>query len=234
MYPSHTSLTPVELPAAVADPQMLERLLQPRLMLFWGAHTPTRTLLTAITALAAKGQSLRVFDGGNRFDGYFIARLARRFSLHSHTNGAASNGNANAGNGVNPGTASIDVASNGAAINPHAVLSRIRLSRAFTCFQLTELIENTPPGPDPLFVLDFLATFYDESVPLRDTERLLLTTISHFKRLAASGPVIVGAREPRSLVKDRWMLLDHLQIAADSAWLMRLPETREPIQPRLI
>lgn len=239
MYPSHTSLTPVELPAAVADPQMLERLLQPRLMLFWGAHTPTRTLLTAITALAAKGQSLRVFDGGNRFDGYFIARLARRFSLHSHTNSAAnngpagiddaSNGNANAGNGVNPGTASIDV-----AIDPHAVLSRIHLSRAFTCFQLTELIENTPPGPDPLFVLDFLATFYDESVPLRDTERLLLTTISHFKRLAASGPVIVGAREPRSLVKDRWMLLDHLQIAADSAWLMRLPETMEPIQPRLI
>jgi hypothetical protein len=201
---------------------MLERLLQPRLMLFWGAHTPTRTLLTAITALAAKGQSLRVFDGGNRFDGYFIARLARRFSLHSHTNGAASNGTVNASN------VSID------AIDPHAVLSRIHLSRAFTCFQLTELIENTPPGPDPLFVLDFLATFYDESVPLRDTERLLLTTISHFKRLAASGPVIVGAREPRSLVKDRWMLLDHLQIAADSAWLMRLPETREPIQPRLI
>ena len=224
MYPSHTSLTPIELHAAVADPQMLERLLQPRLMLFWGAHTPTRTLLTAITALAAKGQPLRVFDGGNRFDGYFVARLARRFSLRSNENdNGASNGGANAE------TASIDV-----AIDPHAVLSRIRLSRAFTCFQLAELIENTPPGPDPLFVLDFLATFYDESVPLRDTERLLLTTISHFKRLAASGPVIVGAREPRSLVKDRWMLLDQLQIAADSAWLMRLPETTEPIQPRLI
>jgi hypothetical protein len=193
---------------------MLERLLQPRLMLFWGAHTPTRTLLTAITALAAKGQSLRVFDGGNRFDGYFVARLARRFSLRSNAN-------------VNAGTSSVDA-------DPHAVLSRIRLSRAFTCFQLAELIENTPPGPDPLFVLDFLATFYDESVPLRDTERLLLTTITHFKRLAAYGPVIVGAREPRSLVKDRWMLLDHLQIAADNAWLMRLPETREPIQPRLI
>jgi hypothetical protein len=196
---------------------MLERLLQPRLMLFWGAHTPTRTLLTAITALAAKGQSLRVFDGGNRFEGYFVARLARRFSLRSNGNDSANNGTTGIG-----------------AIDPHAVLSRIRLSRAFTCFQLAELIENTPPGPDPLFVLDFLATFYDESVPLRDTERLLLTTISHFKRLAASGPVIVGAREPRSLVKDRWMLLDHLQIAADSAWLMRLPETREPIQPRLI
>jgi hypothetical protein len=114
------------------------------------------------------------------------------------------------------------------------VLTHIRLSRAFTCFQLAELIETTPPGQDPLFVLDFLATFYDESVPLRDTERLLLTTISHFKRLAAYGPVIVGAREPRSLVKDRWMLLDHLQLAAEDAWMMRLPETTEPVQPRLI
>jgi hypothetical protein len=212
---------------------MLERLLQPRLMLFWGAHTPTRTLLTAITALAAKGQSLRVFDGGNRFDGYYVARLARQFSSRSNGIGIARNGVNAAGTSSDDGVKA-DSASLDAAIDPHAVLSRIHLSRAFTCFQLAELIENTPPGPDPLFVLDFLATFYDESVPLRDTERLLLTTITHFKRLAAYGPVIVGAREPRSLVKDRWMLLDHLQIAADSAWLMRLPETREPIQPRLI
>lgn len=214
MHTVRTTLAPAEFPMAAANPLMLDRLLQPRLMLFWGAHTPTRTLLTALTALAAKNHPLRVFDGGNRFDGYFVARLARRFSHRSNGNGKRAN--------------------HGGAIDPHAVLSRIRLSRAFTCFQLAELIENTPPGADPLFVLDLLATFYDESVPLRDTERLLLTTISHLKRLAAFGPVIVGAREPRSLVKDRWLLLDHLQLAADSAWLMRLPETTEPIQPRLI
>lgn len=222
MHPARTSLTPAEFPMAAANPLMLDRLLQPRLMLFWGAHTPTRTLLTALTALAAKNHPLRVFDGGNRFDGYFVARLARRFSERS------------TGNGANHGGANHGGTNAGGAIDPHAVLSRIRLSRAFTCFQLAELIENTPPGADPLFVLDLLATFYDESVPLRDTERLLLTTITHLKRLAAFGPVIVGAREPRSLVKDRWMLLDHLQVAADSAWLMRLPETTEPIQPRLI
>jgi hypothetical protein len=229
---------------AAANPLMLERLLQPRLMLFWGAHTPTRTLLTALTALAAKNHPLRVFDGGNRFDGYFVARLARRFSHRSNGNGyCANHGGVNHGGvnhggvnhgGVNHGGTNTINPSVGDAIDPHAVLSRIRLSRAFTCFQLAELIENTPPGADPLFVLDLLATFYDESVPLRDTERLLLTTISHLKRLSAFGPVIVGAREPRSLVKDRWLLLDHLQIAADSAWLMRLPETTEPIQPRLI
>jgi len=234
MHPARTSLAPAEFPMAAANPLMLDRLLQPRLMLFWGAHTPTRTLLTALTALAAKNHPLRVFDGGNRFDGYFVARLARRFSHRSDGDGNGANTINPSVGGTNHGGANTINPSVGGAIDPHAVLSRIRLSRAFTCFQLAELIENTPPGADPLFVLDLLATFYDESVPLRDTERLLLTTISHLKRLSAFGPVIVGAREPRSLVKDRWLLLDHLQIAADSAWLMRLPETTEPIQPRLI
>jgi hypothetical protein len=94
----------------------------------------------------------------------------------------------------------------------------MRLSRAFTCFQLAELIENAPAGAEPLFVLDLLATFYDESVPLRDSERLLATTLAHLRRLAAAGPVIVGAREPQTLVKERWLLLDQLQASADAAW----------------
>lgn len=208
--------TLMELPGPAGDPGMLETLLQPRLSLFWGGSTPTRALLAALTVLAARGHAVRVYDGGNRFDGYFIARLARRLSS-----------------------------------DPHAALERIQLSRAFTCFQLAQLIENTPGGgdfltPTPvdppdaapggqslLFVLDLLNTFYDESVPLRDSERLLGDTISHLKRLAAHGPVIVGAREPRLLVKERWTLLDQLQVASDVAWLLRAPEGPGEAQPRL-
>jgi hypothetical protein len=109
----------------------------------------------------------------------------------------------------------------------------MHLSRAFTCFQLAELIENAPAGPEPLFVLDLLATFYDESVPLRDSERLLATTLTHLRRLAAAGPVIVGGREPQSLVKERWLLLDQLQAAADAAWMLRPPPAEAVLQPRL-
>jgi hypothetical protein len=186
------------IPAAPAG--LIDELLRPRLSLFWGAHTPTRTLLTVLTALAADGRPARVFDGGNRFDGYFVARLARRLSPQ-----------------------------------PYAVLRRIRLSRAFTCFQLAELIEGAPAVPDePVFVLDLLATFYDESVPLRDGERLLGETLAHLKRLAAVGPVIVGAREPQALVKDRWTLLDRLQAAADAAWMLRAPLPPDELQPRLL
>jgi hypothetical protein len=196
MYRQPLSPALADLPAPANDPAMLQVLLQPRLSLFWGTSTPTRALLACLTVLAAEGHRVQVFDGGNRFDGYFIARLARRLSS-----------------------------------DPHAVLERIRLSRAFTCFQLAQLIERAPAIPaasEPdegshsvLFVLDLLSTFYDESIPLRDVERLLTTTVMHLKRLAASGPVIVGAREPRVLVKERWTLLDQLQVAADNAWLLR-------------
>jgi hypothetical protein len=193
------ALRPVsDLPLPAADSALLEALLQPQLSLLWGAHTPTRTLLAVLTTLAAHGQAVRVFDGGNRFDGYFVARLARRLTPA-----------------------------------PQSVLGRIHLSRAFTCFQLAELIENAPSDARPLFALDLLATFYDESVPLQDAERLLMTTLSHLKRLAAGGPVVIGAREPQSLVKERWILLDHVQAAADSTWLLRAPEAESPLQPRL-
>lgn len=193
-------LPTADLPLPASDPAMLEALLQPRLALFWGAHTPTRALLASLTVLAARRHPIRVFDGGNRFDGYFVARLARRLSP-----------------------------------DPHAILERMRLSRAFTCFQLAQLIENASGASrEVLFVLDFLTTFYDESVPLRDAERLLATTIGHLKRLAAVGPVIVGAREPRLLVKERWTLLDQLQVAADAAWMLRAPQEEALLQPRLL
>ncbi len=216
MVSEMVSIERMGLPVPASDPGMLEMLLQPRLALFWGASTPTRALLAALTVLAARGHYIRVFDGGNRFDGYFVARLARRLNS-----------------------------------DPHATLERIQLSRAFTCFQLAELIENTTGGVDIfpsapldslpaatdglslLFVLDLLNTFYDESVPLRDTERLLHNTIGHLKRLASHGPVIIGAREPRMLVKERWTLLDQLQVASDVAWLLRAPDGPEEAQPRL-
>ncbi len=181
------------MPAVAAA--LLERARQPGLTLLWGSRAPARALLTLLAMTAARGHTPRLFDGGNRFDGYFVARLARRMSA-----------------------------------DPYALLERIRLSRAFTCFQLAELVENAPESPEPLFVLDLLATFYDESVPLRESERLLAHTIAHLKRLAAAGPVVVGAREPGPMVQARWPLLDHLQTAADTRWLLRAPEGSPPEQ----
>jgi hypothetical protein len=193
MKQTHIIQTPAAL-APVAGLGRLETLLQPRLSLLWGSDTPTRALLMLATALTVQGQPVRLFDGGNRFDGYFVARLARRWCAH-----------------------------------PHGALGRLGLSRAFTCFQLAQLIEDAPASGQPLVVLDLLQTFYDESVPLRESERLLAVTIGHLKRLAAAGPVIVGARQPRQMVKDRWGLLDQLQTAAD-ACLLQPPAEENPLE----
>lgn len=151
------------------------------------------------TWLASRGETPRVFDGGNRFDGYFVARMARQLSPQ-----------------------------------PEIALGRLRLSRAFTCYQLAQLIEEADASLSPVLVLDLLSTFYDESVPLRDVERLLTQVISHLKRLAAVGPVVVGAREPKTMVQDRWKLLEQLQIAADATWMLRPPTGETTEQPRLL
>ncbi len=180
------------------DPALLEAANQPRLSLLWGTRAPTRTLLGLLTYVAAQGQPVRVFDGGNCFDGYFVARLARQ---------------------LDP--------------DPQPILDRIQLSRAFTCFQLAQLLEDSPSQSQPLFLLNVLDTFYDESVSLREVERLLTTTLIHLNRLASVGPVVVGCQEPRTLVKERWTLLDRLQAAADTAWMLRPPSEQMAQQPPL-
>jgi hypothetical protein len=49
--------------------------------------------------------------------------------------------------------------------NPRVVLERIRLSRAFTCYQVDVLLEEWQPLPYPTLVFDLLSTFYDERQP---------------------------------------------------------------------
>lgn len=172
---------------------------EPRLSLIWGERTPTQTLLAMVTWLASQGHIPRVFDGGNRFDGYFVARLARRLTPR-----------------------------------PEVVMNRLHLSRAFTCYQLAQLIEEAPAQRSPLLILDLLNTFYDENVPLKDVERLLSRVVADLRRLASVGPVIVGAQEPRAIVEERWSLLEQLQVAADSSWTLRPPAGDNIEQPPLL
>ncbi|MEJ2608036.1 MAG: hypothetical protein P8Z41_15400, partial [Anaerolineales bacterium] len=64
MYYQSDPFTSVQLPLPAGDPALLEALMQPRVALFWGAYTPSRALLTMLTALAVRGLTLRVFVGG--------------------------------------------------------------------------------------------------------------------------------------------------------------------------
>ncbi len=77
-----------------------------------------------------------------------------------------------------------------------AALARIRLARAFTCYQAAAMLAEMPAEPRPLLVIDLLATFYDESVNLNESRRLLAGCIPHLQRLSRCAPVVVSAKPP--------------------------------------
>lgn len=126
---------------------------------------------TFAARLALVGPVL-VLDGGNSFDALSIARQVRRQT-----------------------------------VNLEAVLGRLRVARAFTCYQMAAMLGSLPgetaglmkdekdfqAGPPALLVLDFLATFCDESVPLLERSRLLEQALTHLRRLSASAPMAVSA-----------------------------------------
>jgi hypothetical protein len=119
----------------------------------------------------------------------------------------------------------------GDSLHFQAALTRILLARAFTCYQLVTLLENTPADPTPTLVLDLLTTFYDESVPLRESQRLLDICIAHLKRLSAQGPLAVSARPPK-IPGERFILVERLADAADQALRLETPVSLPP--PRLL
>ncbi|MHC1739952.1 MAG: hypothetical protein AB9897_02450 [Anaerolineaceae bacterium] len=93
-------------------------------------------------------------------------------------------------------------------------LSHISLSRAFTCYQMLTLLEETPAHSIPTLVLDLLATFLDENVRLEESRRLLQLAITQLQRLSQSAPLVMSVKPPIALMADRMPLLNLLQQAS--------------------
>jgi len=110
-----------------------------------------------------------------------------------------------------------------------AVLERIQLARAFTCYQMVALLKQTQARPVPTLVLDLLSTFYDESVPGVESRRLLQACIVQLQRLNNRAPVAISTRP--GLTGSRPELLEALQSAASQVWALE-PYVPEP-PPRL-
>lgn len=110
-----------------------------------------------------------------------------------------------------------------------ATLERIRLARAFTCYQLAVLLKDTQAQPIPTLVLDLLSTFHDENVSTAESLRLLRVCITHLQRLNQLAPVAISVRPgpPGS----RPELLEVLLGAAGQVWTLE-PSLAEP-PPRL-
>jgi hypothetical protein len=103
--------------------------------------------------------------------------------------------------------------------DPVAVMRNIRLSRAFTCYQVVALLEKVAARPAaPVLVLDLLSTFMDESVQLRESSLLFDSALRYLLAVGQTVPVVVSAKPLLSLSAPRFGLLEQLKTAAAEVW----------------
>lgn len=115
--------------------------------------------------------------------------------------------------------------------DPVSVMRNIRLSRAFTCYQVLAMIQATARHPmsGPLVLLDLLATFLDEDVKLKDSQRLLAHSLNLLTQLSHQVPVVISTRPIPSIAENRNILLEELKACADVCWEepLSLPDSQE-------
>lgn len=109
------------------------------------------------------------------------------------------------------------------------ILKRIRVSRAFTCYQMTTLLESTTISSSAILLLDFLATFYDENASFPDRRRLLQICLSHIRRLSLVNGVAVIVHPPSLSSPQATQLIERLANEADGVWASDMP--RKPPEP---
>ena len=108
-------------------------------------------------------------------------------------------------------------------------LEHIQVARAFTCYQMTALLEDAKTDPLPTLVIDLLDTFYDEilgmqhAALLEERRRLAKRCATHLRRLSQRAPVVVSLRPPPPPEPDPGGLIELIKEAADLVWFQELP-----------
>ena len=110
------------------------------------------------------------------------------------------------------------------------ILRRIKVARAFTCYQVLSLLRKTPETADPKIVMGLLSTFGDESVSLEESQRLLEVVVGELFRLRRNAALAVSISRPPQ--PERAVLFDFLVSAADR--VQREPETTDFTPVRLL
>ncbi len=105
--------------------------------------------------------------------------------------------------------------------HPAEAASRVGVRRAFTCYQMLALLEDTPSLPDPCILLDPFSTFYDEQVPLAEVTRLLEACLRELDRLCLAASLFAALSPPRT--PERAFLVERLCLRADVFYTLDLP-----------
>lgn len=100
-----------------------------------------------------------------------------------------------------------------------AILERIKMARGFTCYEVMNLLETTSRANTTIVVLDFLATFYDESIPFAERSQLLTKSLTHLQRLNRENGLWVVAYPPALPSAPATNLIKKLVYASNEIWL---------------
>lgn len=103
--------------------------------------------------------------------------------------------------------------------NVEEAANRIFVRRAFTCYQMLELLESSPSLQSPFLILDLLASFYDENVPVPEVDRLLDHCLTQLERLRMTAPVVVSLAQH----SERPSLFERVRSRADQILDVEIP-----------
>ena len=109
-----------------------------------------------------------------------------------------------------------------AARGRQEIIDRIKIQRAFTCFEAKKLVEQLPSGKIPIVILDFLSTFHDENVKAQSRKFLLEMSIRHFQRVSHGAGLAISVYLPPAS-PDSVYLFERLQAAARQISNYELP-----------
>jgi hypothetical protein len=110
----------------------------------------------------------------------------------------------------------------------YAALERVQVARAFTCYQMTTLLEEPAPSGIPTLVLNLLTTFQDESAALPERLRLLEACLYRLQEKARHTPVLL-ILHPQPEEKP---FLVRIREVVDRAWVFEPHHTA--LQPSLL
>lgn len=111
-----------------------------------------------------------------------------------------------------------------------AAAKQLFIRRAFTCYQMLELLESSPALNQPYLVLNLLSTFYDEQIPEREVRRLLDACLLQVNRLCLAAPVLISLAPLR--LPDRAFLMEQICQRADQSFIVDEPAPKF-VQPAL-
>lgn len=110
----------------------------------------------------------------------------------------------------------------------YTALERVQVARAFTCYQMTTMLEQPAPGGIPTLVLNLLTTFQDENASLSERLRLLETCLYCLQKTASHSPVLL-ILHPQPTEEP---FLARIRETADRVWVF---EPHHPaVQPSLL